>query len=276
MPWEEIAVDAPEVGPETPLEEAEFVSLDVETTGNRPFLVLEIGAERFRLDRTLAFFDTLVNCAAPINPYARRRHQIERTMLIGAPDFGDAREAFLRFARGAVLVEHSHDAFDSWLVGRGLRQPLQHPIVDTSALARHVLELPAGQTPGLARLVSELEVDIEPAHAALSDARATAAVFVRLIARARERLGWSTVGDVLLALPRPEVDRSEMEKRRREGSTRTGSSGGQVRDAPDPKGPRRSGAQEAIPRATSPTPSERRGRSRRRRRSGSSGSPGGS
>ena len=102
--WEEIAVDAPEVGPQTSLDDAQFVALDVETTGNAPFLVLEIGAERFRLDRTLSFFDTLVDCRAPINPYARRRHHIDRSMLIGAPEFKDARRGFLRFAQGAVLV----------------------------------------------------------------------------------------------------------------------------------------------------------------------------
>ena len=291
MPWEEIAVDSQDVGPLTPLEEAEFVALDVETTGNRPFLVLEIGAERFRLNQALAFFDTLVRCGAPINPYARQRHQIDKQMLIGAPEFGDAREAFLRFARGAVLVEHSHDAFDTWLVGRGLRQPLQHPIIDTTALARLVLDLPAGQTPGLARLVAELEVDIEPAHAALSDARATAAVFTRLLERGRAQLGWETVGDVLLAVPRPEVDRSSMEKgggRTRAGAsqpqkssrfsgdpvTQTNSSGGRAQGGPSQTGQPRSAAPGVTPGATSPAPSVRRGRSRRRRRSGLSGSPG--
>jgi len=164
VPWEEIAVDAPEVGPQTRLEKAQFVALDVETTGNAPFLVLEIGAERFRLDGPLSFFDTLVDCQAPINPYAHRRHHIDRSMLIGAPEFRDARRAFLRFAHGAVLVEHSHDAFDTWLVGRGLESPLEHPIIDTSALARLVLEFPKGQTPGLARLVQELALDVTPAQ----------------------------------------------------------------------------------------------------------------
>jgi len=96
VPWEEIAVDAPEVGSRTRLEDAQFVALDVETTGNAPFLVLEIGAERFTLAGPLSFFDTLVDCRAPINPYARRRHHIERSMLIGAPEFRDARRAFLR------------------------------------------------------------------------------------------------------------------------------------------------------------------------------------
>jgi DNA polymerase III alpha subunit (gram-positive type) len=208
VPWEEIAVDAPEVGPQTPLEVAQFVALDVETTGNAPFLVLEMGAERFTLERPLSFFDTLVDCRAPINPYARKRHHIDRSMLIGAPEFKDARRAFLRFSHGAVLVEHSHDAFDTWLVGRGLESPLEHPIIDTTALARLVLDLPKGQTPGLARLVEVLGLNVTPAHAALDDARATAMVFRALIARAQASLGWKAVGEVLAALPRPMVDRT--------------------------------------------------------------------
>ena len=269
VPWEEIAVDAPELGPHTKLEDAQFVALDVETTGNAPFLVLEIGAERFKLDGPLSFFDTLVDCRAPINPYARRRHHIDRSMLIGAPEFKDARRAFLRFAQGAVLVEHSHDAFDTWLVGRGLESPLEHPIIDTSALARFVLELPKGQTPGLASLVQELGLDITPAHAALDDARATAMVFRALIARARAALGWNSVGDVLAALPpRPVVDRTPPSRRASVESRAQGARGQTAQP--------RSGAQAATPRATSPAPSARPGRSSRRRRSGSSGSPGGS
>ncbi len=269
VPWAEVAVDTPELGPQTPLEDAQFVALDVETTGTAPFLVLEIGAERFRLDGPLSFFDTLVNCRAPINPYARRRHQIDRSMLIGAPEFGDVRRAFLRFARGAVLVEHSHDAFDTWLVGRGLENPLEHPIIDTSTLARLVLELPKGQTPGLARLVEELGLDITPAHAALDDARATAMVFRALIARARETLGWKTVGDVIAALPpRPVVDRTHPSQRASAASRVQGARGQTTQP--------RSGVPAATRRATSPAPTARPGRSSRRRRSGSSGSPGGS
>ena len=268
VPWEEIAVDAPDVKPGTRLNEAQFVALDVESTGNSPFLVLEIGAERFRLDGPLSFFDTLVDCQAPINPYAHRRHHIDRSMLIGAPEFRDARRAFLRFAQGAVLVEHSHDAFDTWLVGRGLESPLEHPIIDTSALARLVLELPKGQTPGLARLVEVLGLDVTPAHAALDDARATAMVFRALITRAQQNLGWTTVGEVLAALPRPVVDRT--------APSRRGSAAGRAPGARGPKAQPRSGAPAATPRATSPAPNARRGRSSRRRRSGSSGSPGGS
>ena len=267
VPWEEIAVDAPEVGPLTPLDQAQFVALDVETTGNSPFLVLELGAERFTLDQTLSFFDTLVDCRAPINPYARRRHQIDRSMLIGAPGFKDARRAFLRFAQGAVLVEHSHDAFDTWLVGRGLESPLEHPIIDTTALARLVMEIPKGQVPGLQRLVTDLGLDITPAHAALDDARATAMVFRALAQRAMEQLGLTTVGDVLTLVPRPVVDRTP---------NRKASAADRARGAPARTGQPRSAEPAAPRRATSPAQSARPGRSRRRRRSGSSGSPGGS
>src|SRR4029077_11327347 len=231
-----------------------------------PFLVLELGAERFKLSGPLSFFDTLVDCRAPINPYAKKRHHIDRSMLIGAPEFRDARRAFLRFAQGAVVIEHSHDAFDSWLVGRGLESPLQHPIVDTSALARLVLDLPKGQNPGLARLVQELGLDVLPAHAALDDARATAMVFRALIGRAREALGWTTVGEMLAVLPRPAVDRNP--------ANRKGSAGGRAPGARGQTGPPRSGAPGETRRVTSQAPTARRGRSSRRRRSGSSGSPG--
>jgi len=268
VPWEEIAVDAPELGPQTPLQEAQFVAIDVETTGNAPFLVLELGAERFKLSGPLSFFDTLVDCRAPINPYAKKRHHIDRSMLIGAPEFRDARRAFLRFAQGAVLVEHSHDAFDTWLVGRGLESPLQHPIIDTTALARLVLDLPKGQTPGLARLVEELGLDVTPAHAALDDARATAMVFRALIARGMEAYGWSTVGEILALLPRPVVDRT--------GASRKGPAAGRAPGVRGPTVPPRSNEPPVTRRATSPAPTSRRGRSSRHRRSGSSGSPGGS
>jgi DNA polymerase III alpha subunit (gram-positive type) len=220
IPFEAATTDeelaGPVAEPEASLDDVEFVALDVETTGNSPFLVLEIGAERFALDGgARSRFDTLVDCRAPINTYARKRHQIFREMLVGAPGFTDARRAFLRFARNAALVEHSHDAFDTFLIGRGLRQPLRHPVIDTSALAKLVLDLPAGQTPGLAAVVAELGVDATPAHAALSDAEATAAVFRELVSRARERFHWRTLGDLLAVLQRPAIDRSALELPRR-------------------------------------------------------------
>ncbi|MGH7910716.1 MAG: 3'-5' exonuclease [Candidatus Dormibacteraceae bacterium] len=207
-PWQDREWAVPAATPDTPLRDAEYCAFDLETNGSTPFWVIEIGAERFSLARPLAFFDTLCDTSAPINVYARRRHGISPAMLRGAPSFEEARAAFLGFARGTALVEHSHDAFDSYLMGRGLAQPLAHPVFDTSSLARLVLDLPAGQTPGLARVVEELGLQVNPAHAALGDAQATAAVFRELIRRGMEQFGWQTLGDVLAVQQRPEVDRS--------------------------------------------------------------------
>src|ERR1700738_5300775 len=124
-------------------------------------------------------------------------------MLCDAPQFGDARRALLHFARGSVLVEHSHDAFDTWILGRGLSRPLEQPVGDTTALGRLVLELPTGQTPGLARLVEALEIKIEPVHAALGDAQATAAVLRELVKRGIERFRWRTGADLVSSRPPP-------------------------------------------------------------------------
>src|SRR5437763_325542 len=89
-------------------------------------------------------------------------------------------------------------------------------------------------------------LDVGPAHAALGDAQATAAIFRELVARGRERFGWSQVGDLLSVLPRPEIDRSRIAPgaqppRPRGGRqeapgggsvSRRGSSGGRAGDAP--------------------------------------------
>jgi len=69
-----------------------------------------------------------------------------------------------------------------------------------------------------------LELPAEPAHAAPGDAQATAAVFRALARLAQERFGWRTVGEILAAQVRPEVDRSGLEggPRRRPGDRRSG------------------------------------------------------
>ncbi len=222
---------------ESPLLDAEYCAFDLETNGSTPFWVIEIGAERFSLQRSLALFDTLCDTSAPINVYARRRHGISSSMLRGAPPFEEARQAFLAFARGAALVEHSHDAFDSYLMGRGLSEPLPHPVFDTSAVARLVLDLPPGQTPGLSRVVELLGLDVSPAHAALGDAQATAAVFRELVARGMDRFGWRTVGDVLAVQQRPRVDRTAISLTAGAGGGRSRRVRPRPRRDPQPKRP---------------------------------------
>src|ERR1700732_4818873 len=98
--------------PETPIESLHFVALDCETTGQSPHHLVELGAVAFTMGDHLMSFETLVHSKDRITPYARRIHGIVAATLNGAPPVSLVVERFQRFAKGAVLVEHSADAFD--------------------------------------------------------------------------------------------------------------------------------------------------------------------
>jgi DNA polymerase III epsilon subunit-like protein len=189
-------------GPDTPLEELRFVSLDCETTGQSPHRLVELGGVTFTLTGHISSFETLVHCTDRINPYARRLHGITGASLAGAPPADAVLVRFRRFAAGAVLIEHSADAFDTRLIGRTSGEDFDADNVDTSRLAGKLWDL--RDTIGLERLCAELGVTHRQPHHALADAEATAACFLELVVRGRERFGWRTLGD-LLADGRPPV-----------------------------------------------------------------------
>ena len=98
-------------GPDTPIEGLHFVALDCETTGQSPHHLVELGAVAFTMREHLMSFETLVHSNDRINPYARRIHGIDAATLNGAPPVSVVVERFQRFAKGAVLVEHSAAPF---------------------------------------------------------------------------------------------------------------------------------------------------------------------
>jgi hypothetical protein len=140
----------PRPGPETPIEELRFVAVDCETTGQSPHRMVEIGAVAFTLTGHLMSFETLVHSNDRINPYARRIHGISSETLGGAPPVRPVLERFQRFCRGAVLVEHSADAFDSRLIATTLGESLEADNLDTSSRPRrcrgHLGVLPGAGT----------------------------------------------------------------------------------------------------------------------------------
>ena len=181
--------------PSTPIDEVRFVAVDCETTGQTPHRLVELGAVAFTTRGHIASFETLVHCTDRINPYARRIHGITPELLAGSPPPALVMRRFLRFAAGAVLVEHSADAFDTRLLGRTHGEPLDNDHLDTSKLASHLWRL--RDTIGLERLCAELGITVRGAHTALGDAEATAAAFLELVRRGRLSQGWTTLGDLL-------------------------------------------------------------------------------
>jgi DNA polymerase III epsilon subunit-like protein len=185
----------PRPGPETPIEELRFVAVDCETTGQSPHRMVELGAVAFTVTGHLMSFETLVHSNDRINPFARRIHGISNETLGGAPPVRPVLERFQRFCRGAVLVEHSADAFDSRLIAATLGESLEADNLDTSRLAARLFDL--RDTIGLERLCVELSVPHRRPHHALADAEATRGCFLELVRRGREPFGWRTLGDLL-------------------------------------------------------------------------------
>ena len=181
--------------PETPIDRLRFVAVDCETTGQTPHRLVELGAVAFTLEGHLLSLETLVHSNDHINPFARRIHGISSETLGGAPPVRPVLERFRRFCRGAVLVEHSADAFDSRLIAATLGESLDADNLDTSKLAAKLFDL--RDTIGLERLCQELGVSHRRPHHALADAEATMGCFLELIQRGRERYAWRTLADLL-------------------------------------------------------------------------------
>jgi DNA polymerase III epsilon subunit-like protein len=256
------ALDDPDDGTErprpaldTPLDDLLFVSLDCETTGQSPHRLVELGGVTFTMRGHIASFETLVHCTDRINPYARRLHGITGASLAGAPPPDAVLTRFRRFAAGSVLIEHSADAFDTRLIARTSGEDFDADNIDTSRLAGKLWDL--RDTIGLERLCAELGVTHRQPHHALADAEATAACFLELVARGRERFGWTTLGD-LLADGQPPV-------------RPTAATTGDRRGRPRPPATATATATEGDAQAAAAPPRPRRRRGRRRR--GREGAP---
>ncbi|TCJ16035.1 DEDD exonuclease domain-containing protein [Rubrobacter taiwanensis] len=178
------------------LREAPYVVFDVETTGSSADGggITEIGAVRIEDGRVVDRFSTLVNPERPIEPFVARLTGITDAMVAGAPKTAEVIPRFERFTEGTVLVGHNA-AFDCAFVAaaRG-GEPLPNPVLDTLRLARALV--PGLRRYRLAALARHLRVRESPNHRALSDAAATAEIFLKLLQMLREA-GVRTVGEAL-------------------------------------------------------------------------------
>ena len=164
-----------------------FVVIDTETTGldTRTDRIIDIGA--VRLDEDLAVaerFTTLVDPELPIPLFVARLTGISDADVAGAPRIADALADLREFAGDALLVGHNA-AFDrehlAAAARRGGTPPLSGDWFDTLEAA--LLLFPELDRHALPVLVEELGLSW-PAHRALPDAEATAAVLARLAQRA--------------------------------------------------------------------------------------------
>jgi len=191
-----------EVGSEgVRLDETTFTVLDVETTGLTPQFgdrVCEVALLRFRSDRELGRFHSLVNPQRPISPGAFAVNGIRDQDLVDAPIFAEIAPRLLDLLEESTLVAHNAPFDLSFLAAEFQICDLRltaNPIIDTLALARRCYRFPSNSLQTVARF---LGVDTMGQHRALADVVTTKMVLERFLADLRQK-GVVTLGELLAA-----------------------------------------------------------------------------
>jgi len=174
--------------PADPLLSAQFVIVDVETTGWLPeeSSITEIGAVRVGGGQPELEFSALVNPGGPIPASITELTGITDAMVSQAPPVGAVLPGFLAFARGCVLTAHNAP-FDIGFLSaacQGCRLPWPaFQVLDTAELARSVMSEAEVPDCKLATLAGFFGTRTRPCHRALADAKATAEILQGLLLR---------------------------------------------------------------------------------------------
>ncbi len=175
----------------SPVEQATFCIVDIETTGGSPGRgrVTEIGAVRMHGLEPVERFQTLVDPGRPIPDSIRSLTGITDEMVAGQPSIETAIVDFAEFAGSDVLVAHNAP-FDLRFLNYERRRAegryFTQPWLDTLVLARRLLNGRAGGH-DLATLARWAGTRVQPAHRALPDAEATAELLAAFLDMLRER-----------------------------------------------------------------------------------------
>ncbi len=172
------------------VDEVDFVVLDVESTGLKPWRqrVVEVAALRLAGGRVVDSFASLVNPGRRLPGYLHDLAGFTQADLAGAPPFAAIADDLLAFLGSAVLVGHGLSldiAYLQYELRRLGRPPLPNPILDTLDLAAELL--PGHRKPTLDNLASLLGLPVGRRHRALSDAHLVVELFLHLLSLARAR-----------------------------------------------------------------------------------------
>ncbi len=159
-----------------------YVVFDLETTGLELMTngITEIGAVKLVGGKPAEQFTTLVKPDYPITEEIVNLTGITHEMVENAPKIGTVLPDFMKFIEGAVLVAHNAE-FDTRFIKRfaaGEDYEIKNKVLDTLEMSRKYL--PQLHKSGLGVLAEYFGVVFHH-HRALSDAYATAEVFVELM-----------------------------------------------------------------------------------------------
>lgn len=182
--------DEPEELP-SELTEKTYVVFDLETTGTEPTRdeITEIGAVKIEDGKIREIFQTLVKPEQHITEFITELTGIDDAMVADAPPFGAVVGDFYKFAYGSVLVAHNAE-FDVKFM-RTQAKPydyfFRNPVTDTLQMARETL--PELSNHKLNTVAEHYNVKFLH-HRALSDAYATAQIFIEMM-KSRKKMSQS-------------------------------------------------------------------------------------
>jgi DNA polymerase III subunit alpha, Gram-positive type len=179
------------------LNDAEFVVLDLETTGAKapPSRITEIGAYRVRGGEVKGSFHSLVNPEMPIPPFIIGLTGINDSMVASAPKFAEIADDVLKFIGESVIVAHNARfdlGFLNYEIGRVYEDcRLGNASLCTVQLSRGLIsEIENHKLKTVAKYYS---IDLVNHHRAADDAHATAKILVNLLSELKT-IGVSDLG----------------------------------------------------------------------------------
>lgn len=161
-----------------------YVAVDLETTGldAERDAILEIGAVKFRGDRVLEEFQTLVNPGRKIPLKIVQLTGINQDEADAAPSLFSQLPILARFVGDLPVVGHNVSFDLAFLRRHNLL--LSNEGLDTWELSR--LLVPHADRYSLGKLAEELDITVSATHRALDDARVTHSLLEALFQRAME------------------------------------------------------------------------------------------
>ncbi len=169
--------------------ESDFVVFDIETTGLKSGSdrITEIGAVKVSGGEVTGRWSAFVNPGMPIPEKIVSLTGITDEMVADAPSIEEILPEFLAFCQGAVLVAHNAQ-FDTGFIkydAKRLGLNYNFASLDTMTLARALY--PELKNHRLDTLTKYHNVVLENHHRAVNDAKATADVFVKMIAELKDK-----------------------------------------------------------------------------------------
>lgn len=188
--------------PDLPVWDANFVVVDVETTGHSPTdnRITEIACVAVRGGEIVEKFSSLVNPHQFIPPFIANMTGITNAMVFSAPEPPEviARVSAMFSAPNTIFVAHNA-SFDFSFVNQTFvrcgMDPLPVPQFCTLKLARRLL--PPSVKKNVGSVAEYFEIEVENRHRAMGDALATAQFFVEMLDLVQREYDVETLGDLL-------------------------------------------------------------------------------